>query len=456
VVREDRLRLIQELRAARRTVKLIEREIAEAEAVASGRLQRGLQLLGEAREAGIVDFLTVPDASSGVETLLRQAEAWQPTSLDVPEDDRIEALQNEIQQLRREQRARQERIEAAESFLGEAQGYASAATEHVRRLEPVAIFEGIDEKDRRCPLCSSHLTDDLPSIREIRRSLGSLRRDLDTVQREQPRLREYIDQLKEEREQIRLQIGDRQRILEGTLAEQSRQQQLHDAVARAAHVKGRISLYLENVGRISAQSRSRQDLAAAQREAARLTELVDPEESQQLLDSVLSRIGKRMTEWAERLALEHSGWPFRLDVRNLTVVADRPGRPIPMQRMGGGENWLGCHLIALLSLHQHFVEERRPVPSFLILDQPTQVYFPSTLAYRELAGSLEATEQSDADIVAVRRMFSLLFDVVEALSPEFQLIVLEHANLRDNRFQEALVEGPWTEGTALIPTEWYA
>ncbi|WP_276613131.1 DUF3732 domain-containing protein [Klebsiella michiganensis] len=39
-------------------------------------------------------------------------------------------------------------------------------------------------------------------------------------------------------------------------------------------------------------------------------------------------------------------------------------------------------------------------------------------------------------------------------SPGFQLIVTEHANLRDEWFQNALVEDPWTKPPALVPEHW--
>jgi hypothetical protein len=80
-----------------------------------------------------------------------------------------------------------------------------------------------------------------------------------------------------------------------------------------------------------------------------------------------------------------------------------------------------------------------------------------------MEGTPETTRNVDTDTVAVSRMFNFLFDVCERLSPDFQIIVLEHANLDDERFpadlvkkfQEALlVEGPWTNGQALIPEEW--
>jgi hypothetical protein len=122
--------------------------------------------------------------------------------------------------------------------------------------------------------------------------------------------------------------------------------------------------------------------------------------------------------------------------------------------MGGGENHLGCHLVALFALHKHFIEENRPIPGFLILDQPTQVYFPSIQQYKKLPGTPDETLKSDADLDAVRRMVDFLFDVCKELSLNLQILLLEHANLPDERYQRALVEKPWTEGRALIPTDW--
>jgi hypothetical protein len=39
-------------------------------------------------------------------------------------------------------------------------------------------------------------------------------------------------------------------------------------------------------------------------------------------------------------------------------------------------------------------------------------------------------------------------------APGFQIIVTEHANLRDQWFQDALVEGPWNKPPALVPEDW--
>ena len=55
-----------------------------------------------------------------------------------------------------------------------------------------------------------------------------------------------------------------------------------------------------------------------------------------------------------------------------------------------------------------FVERKRPVPGLLMLDQPTQVYFPS-----EPAQDRSVDDLQDEDRQAVRRLFRLIFDVTE-------------------------------------------
>ncbi|GAB3638634.1 hypothetical protein GCM10027422_42240 [Hymenobacter arcticus] len=115
---------------------------------------------------------------------------------------------------------------------------------------------------------------------------------------------------------------------------------------------------------------------------------------------------------------------------------------------------LGCHLICLLALHKFFVEKNRPVPHFIVFDQPTQVYFPQLSGYQALDGTVQDLAAVGADEAAVRRLFALFFKVVKLLSPNMQIIVTEHANLDTPEFKAALVEEPWTNGRALIPQEW--
>lgn len=218
---------------------------------------------------------------------------------------------------------------------------------------------------------------------------------------------------------------------------------------RQAYVLGRISVYLESLpteGNDEAERRSA--IAAARARVDALERELRDEAVKEMVDSIMNVLGRAMSSWAEQLELEHSKYPLRIDLSQLTVVADTDNGPVPMYRMGSGENWVGFHIIAHLALHQHFVQKARPVPRFLFLDQPTQVYYPPE---HDADGRLD--ELKDEDRAAVQRMFSLLFDIVQTLAPNLQVIITDHADLEDDRFQRAIVER-WRRGAKLVPEAW--
>jgi hypothetical protein len=271
---------------------------------------------------------------------------------------------------------------------------------------------------------------------------------LGTVAKHTPGLEALILEQETKLGETRRLLRENRSSLEAIRQADDRLQALRDASARRAHVLGRISLFLETLPQIADTSELRSEIEELGAEIAQLEEELSDDKIQARLDSILSVIGKRLTEWSERLELEHRGNPFRLDLRKLQVVADADLGPIPMDRMGSGANWLGCHLIAHLALHSWFVRKDRPVPRFLFLDQPSQVYFP---AEQDVGGSMAVLE--DEDRLAVLRIFELIRDVVEALDGGFQVIVTEHADPTEDWFQAAVVER-WRNGAALIPLDW--
>jgi hypothetical protein len=184
------------------------------------------------------------------------------------------------------------------------------------------------------------------------------------------------------------------------------------------------------------------------RQCAALEEELSADTVRERLDSIVSLLGERMTTWARQLELEHSASPLRLDLKKLTVVADTRQGPVAMDRMGSGENWVGYHLIAHLALHDWFTMQMRPVPRFLLLDQPSQVYFPQEKDLDE-TGAVK----NDDDRRALMRMFTVVFEVVKALAPEFQVIITEHADLADADYQKSVVER-WRGGLKLVPDDW--
>jgi hypothetical protein len=179
-----------------------------------------------------------------------------------------------------------------------------------------------------------------------------------------------------------------------------------------------------------------------------LEKALDPEQVEERTTTALNVIGRYMTEYAKQLQIEHGSNSIRIDRKNLTVVADSVEGPIPLTRMGSGENWVGYHIVAHLGLHKLFISRTRPVPGFLLLDQPSQAHYPPD---RDADGDLSAL--NDEDRTAVHRLFDLLERFATELTPRMQVIVLDHVDIKEPWFQQAVVER-WCDGATLVPEHW--
>ena len=357
-------------------------------------------------------------------------------------------LNEERARLREQLQRRQHELEAMRSLLADEGGFAREAGEQVSRLSSLHIFTTADEPC--CPLCDQSIPGQLAKPAQLQAEMRRASSLLGKVAKHTPGLEAMILKQKAGVSKTRRLLRENRSSLEAIRQADDRLQALRDASARRAHALGRVSLFLETLPQVADTSELRREIEELGAEIAKLEEELSDDRIQERLDSILSVIAKRLTEWSERLELEHRGNPFRLDLRKLQVVADADTGPIPMDRMGSGANWLGCHLIAHLGLHMWFVRKARPVPRFLFLDQPSQVYFP---AERDVGGSMALLD--DEDRRAVIRIFEFIRDVVAELNPGLQVIITEHADITEDWYQAAVVER-WRSGAALVPAEWIA
>ncbi|MHB1260088.1 MAG: DUF3732 domain-containing protein [Thermoplasmatota archaeon] len=449
-IREDRLAREQELARARRELKKAEQALREAESMSGEGITKGIALVAEAREAGLLGPGNPPKTPQEAAVLLKQLLSWTPASVTFPGSDTLVRLQGEVDKLQVQVEERTEAILAAKTFADEKDGYTTELEKQRLRLESIGLFDAQNHDDKHCPLCKSTNSLPTPTVAAIGKSLASLNQSLAATSQEKPKLRNYIDGLEKQRVVVKKQILEKEEQVNGILNEQEAGRRLRDTNSRRAHVVGRASYWLENVDLTDPMSPLRTAVNEQRTKLEILAgDLVD-EGSEERLAAIVNRLGVQLTVWARRLQLEHSEHLVRLDLKQLTVFADKDPNPIPLQRMGSGENWLGYHLIVHLALHQHFVTHGRPVPRFLFLDQPTQVYYPEDVDYTADATLAKLTGE---DRAAVARLFNLIFDVVEKLAPGFQVIVTDHADLLDQRFKDAVAQR-WRDGKKLIPIEW--
>ena len=449
-VNDEYVRKREELRRLREQLRVLERQIAEIKALQGEGEGRAGTLLAQARDVG----LTSQISDSWPQTISALREITEAPILlgsdNVLDGQEYSRLTEVRSQLLAEQRRLQEEISVARSFERDELAFSREASEQHARLESIGIFDGADP-DHTCPLCFQELGDTsttVPTASRLKSDLTRLSSRLDSVTRVAPQVEKAIAEIEGRLQRVQSALAENRSQMEAVRNSSDRLQQIQDEVARRALIVGRVSLYMESLPEIS-DSRSIEEQAQNLRDqTAVLEDELSDERTNERIASITSILGRTITDWARNLELEHSKFPLRLDIKKLTIIADTPDGPLPMDRMGSGENWVGYHLIAHLALHQWFTERDRPVPRFLFLDQPSQVYFP---AEKEIEGKFQNI--ADEDRLAVIRMFTLIFDVIGQLSPNFHVVITEHADLDEPWYQDSIIER-WRGGKKLVPDDW--
>jgi hypothetical protein len=175
--------------------------------------------------------------------------------------------------------------------------------------------------------------------------------------------------------------------------------------------------------------------------------------------AALESIRNTISHYARILGVEHALRPWELDERSLTLKTVGKGeRSDYLWEIGSAANWMGFHVATLLALHEHFrTVPHNPVPKFLVLDQPSQAFFPegvaAAVASRRSQG--RSPKSVDDDLQRLKRVFKALSEATVRTGRGLQIIVLEHA-------EDSVWDGiphikklhEWRDNDALIPLDW--
>ncbi len=458
-VDDDYVARMAELRRLRRELRRIERNLETYTSIKGEGITVVQSLLSEATDLGLRSGQPMPETWDDYIQALRDLNLVNAVSDEdqiAVEGEEFSRLQAERDALSQELRKTRDQLKAANDLTTDRRGFSEEAQAQVLRLKSIELFDAQHEDmsgHEACPLCQQSLSAEhvAPSVREVQDKITQLQAQVRHVEDRAPQMQAVILKLEEVEADIKSRLRSNKELMNGVQQENVRIQEYRDQSARRAHMLGRISLYLESIPQTEDSSELQSQALELRTRIGRLEDELSNETAQERVESSLSFIARDMNDWAAHLQLEHAELPLRLDLRRLTVVADGvDGRPIPMDQMGSGENWVGYHLIAHFALHRWFTNRGRPVPRFLFIDQPSQVYFPEDEDWQHVDSS--ATGVSE-DRHKVERMYRLAYDVVKTLDNQLQIIVTDHANINQDWFQDSVVER-WRDGVMLVPPEW--
>lgn len=455
-VGDERLIKLAQLRELRREAKTLQREIDEAELISGDSSRRADSLLAEAVNVGLIKQPASRVDYKSLLLLLRQAlDSKLPTVPDSASSTNLELYDDLIGQretITTRLRSAEEELNAVLELIRERARYSQEGTEHVVRLQSLDIYLDTENNEHICPICDTK-HDTIPTAVQLNEELQRISERLTALGQDSPHLEKLAEQLTSRIVQFRDELQNIQAQVEGLQRAERELDEYRNYIGAIAHVRGRISIFIESAESNEIDSTAQNRLRTIQSQIEELERDLNDEDLQERLMSILSYISSDITKLARDLQLEHSEYPLRFSLNKLTVIADEPGESVPMSKMGAGANWVGYHIAVHLAFHTFFALQSRPVPRFIVFDQPSQVYFP---ADHDTDGQLTKGKEgrkTDEDREAVLRMFQVILEVIEQLQGKVQVIVTEHADPDVDWYQDAVIER-WRDGKALVPTDW--
>ncbi len=384
---------------ARKEMRQLERQLRDSEAVDTNTFPRARALMDEAKAVGLIDDRTATtsyEATLDALNKIAKDARVRDQMVIADEAELLANLRSERQGLRSELERVNVEIRSTRNFTTETNGYEREVKEQRGRLSSVGLVKATDHDSTQCPVCNSVLEAPAPTVLQIDSSLQQLRQQLEAVEAENPRLLARLAGLEREAAAIQERLRENQQQIATRVQENEFLRGQQETFVLQARAIGKITQYVETVSSVDASSTLRAMLDTARSKVAMLEQELDPDAARERLETFLNIIGSYMTEYSTRLDLEHRGSQLRLEPRTLTVIADTLNGPVPLFRMGSGENWWvitylliwrytsGLDRKGVLFLHSYFstshprlIIHRKRTPKVLSTDWATKIKQPS-------------------------------------------------------------------------------
>lgn len=443
-VQDDVLIIEQQIKALSKEQRSLKRSKREREEMASEQSNLVYSLLEEAKTFGLVSFDSLKSISDPI-GLMQEILKWTPTEVKIVQPTNIESeiqkLVSQRSNLNEQLGNIQEKISMAARYQDEGVLYQSELSLQHQRLKSIELLP--DEDVCTCPLCNQQISEQTPKVQEILSSFHRISTALEETRQQTWRTQQYVAELIKEESAIKEQISQTEASIHALYKQNEQARIQRDLNVQRGKVMGRISLFLEKLN-VPEYDNLDEEIERLEKEISRLRAKISKSTKEELLAAKTAVINAYMNQdWKRELDLEDEDAIVYFDSKRMQIysISREEEKYVPLDQMGSGANWVGMHLLIHFALHKFFVKNNRPIPRFLMLDQPSQAYFPS-----------DGGECKDVD--AVKRMFKFIIDRTNEMSGEFQVILTEHANFQESEYQQNVVES-WYTGKKLIPEDWY-
>lgn len=309
-----------------------------------------------------------------------------------------------------------------------------------------------------CPFCAREtnvITDEANQLEEAINWLNiELRKSpylLDSFESDKNNIKEKISIIDEEIESIKNEIEQLKNITKALENNRSLNEQ-------ALKAKLKIENLLESL--VDRKNNNIEEkIKAIQQDISEYEKLLkDKFDLDKQLKEAEKYINNKMKEIGNKLDFESSYKPINLkfSLTNFDLWHEKENKDkVYLRSMGSGANWLYSHITLFLALHNFFCSlgNKSLIPPILFLDQPSQVYFPTSIKDENDEFNIDhieekkGTDTKDEDLKAVTNLFNKLVSFCKTTLKETgiepQIIITDHADrleLEDVDFED-LVNG---------------
>lgn len=455
-----------ELNRLKHDLRRRERELKDAREVSQGWIASLQARVSEGRELGLVVNALPLDASredmvAALEAVVKRTDAAVAvTSGTISGAVReIGALENEEKTVSLTTGELRQRLTEMARVREGANSYSGALQVQHKRLKIAGWLQDQTAEGVACVLCGSNhepasaqLNELIQSMRQIEDAIGDFGHIPAAFDREFQRVQADLSEATEKLKSIRSRRE--------SLSRRSEEAEKIQFTARQAdRFIGSTENALELYRKLGGDQELETEVARLRESIQKIQATLRGSEIEARKARALSIVNANAGRLLPTLDTESPESPISLQIDDLTVKVIRPDRADYLSEIGSGSNWLSYHIAIMLGLHEFFLTlPGSPVPSFLVIDQPSQVYFPQKLAVRtdEEIAEPNFNEADDDDIDAVRNILGTIGSVVGRAQGQLQVIVLDHAPISIwGDLPNVVKVEEWHDGKSkLVPLEW--
>lgn len=298
------------------------------------------------------------------------------------------------------------------------------------RLKPIDWF--LEQKGTDiCPFCDSKsdkAIDELLSLKAVKDKNSKAIAEANSIEfsfeKEKQILKKEIANIEK---QLRAVDSNIKILLTENKESHNKIQSIYEFVGKIEHV-------LENLDKISPSSSFAVELESIRINLSKKRATIKKLKEKFDKESCLLKVTEAIRHYLKLLPIERKETKrVLLDPENSASIKieDLETKNITfLSRIGSGANHMCYHVATLLGLHEYFLKlpesgKKNYISSFLVLDQPSQVYFPED--FNEILKGDKTEKKFSEDIENTSQIFKACSEFMTRTQHQTQIIILEHA-----------------------------